>query len=717
MPQQTTMICGKLGPLVLSLILWWYALALVREAKGDGDTIGYDYEHLSGYDNHAQSNLPHWEHRGYHEYSPDHPELQYPEYHQEQSYAQTYKQDAHPQGGYTHHSLAYADHMSHHETQRVDEYRSHQRTDHTPTEQSHTEHGSQDAPLSPYGGVVRHGEAALPPQANNPTGVRNTRDNKPPELSPNLTEKLITIMDQYQYLYGLSPIKIYETPEVQPTRSAPQSPYDTTREAQAAQAAQAAQLARTAALGSNAAITATATVAPFKQTSLATISPISISRADPYLQEGKAAGASYGSAVQRARHKTESSKFEHRPINTNQPYQAESHHNGGYTAPENNWGRKQHHDPIEAYQKVYPNTSQQKNDLSVGLSATFNPSRLGYYNEDYGYGHGGGHTQQTFQRTNVPQQTVVQPPEEIVVTPVELSVLGENDLIPGLCSRVNLPNFRSDLVRRDLTGQRDFSYFYSTITRARVENNGISLNIYSVSETGEEKIFGEFRDVTGVYRAREISFTHPSHHSVDGQLSPLEMYIDHTDTTATGAQATTTLSVLFKYGVSNPFLANLISISSFPRAVGGRAIADTLLDVFDVLGSGDLAYLYNGSQTFLPCDPLHRWAIAYPPIEASALEINTIASALLNSTLALNEALGEVIPLVLGVSTTPGKGYFKMLKFDEFSEKVQSKWQKDMEKLNTFNLFKENALQPQFSNLDKDILGIQELNSLLKFKH
>jgi carbonic anhydrase len=143
--------------------------------------------------------------------------------------------------------------------------------------------------------------------------------------------------------------------------------------------------------------------------------------------------------------------------------------------------------------------------------------------------------------------------------------------------------------------------------------------------------------------AFEYVFHAPSEHTIDGQVYPLEMQILHKRPTGQMLG----ISVLFKYGDSNDFLAAVMKASpDVPKwhidsGAAQTAIDAAVADAFNlehvlskgaVHPGGDLTfYQYEGSLTAPPCTGGVDWYVSSEAITATKAEISHITAAIYGS--------------------------------------------------------------------------------------
>jgi len=176
----------------------------------------------------------------------------------------------------------------------------------------------------------------------------------------------------------------------------------------------------------------------------------------------------------------------------------------------------------------------------------------------------------------------------------------------------------------------------SSIAELRNDGHGIYL-------AGQRLDLGYVKNGDAEWVAKEYDFHAPAEHTLDGQVFPLEMQIMHKDASGKNTLA---VSILFKYGKSNPYLAALLAASNGTLPVWTKEGAPNLLvsgvhaDFFDleaVLPSGkhvhpgkDLTfYNYPGSLTSPPCTEGVDWWVTAEPVDATKAEIAAVRKAIL----------------------------------------------------------------------------------------
>jgi len=145
------------------------------------------------------------------------------------------------------------------------------------------------------------------------------------------------------------------------------------------------------------------------------------------------------------------------------------------------------------------------------------------------------------------------------------------------------------------------------------------------------------------YKAFTWEFHAPAEHTIDGQVFPLELQILHKD--ASGKMLG--VAVLFKYGKSNKFLADLQeAIPSMPMwnvehgtgkvtvtgANPGFFNLEEILPDGDVHPGGDMTfYNYEGSLTSPPCTGGVDWWVTSTPVDGSRDEIKHVRASILGT--------------------------------------------------------------------------------------
>ena len=127
---------------------------------------------------------------------------------------------------------------------------------------------------------------------------------------------------------------------------------------------------------------------------------------------------------------------------------------------------------------------------------------------------------------------------------------------------------------------------------------------------------------TEIFTADFISFHAPSEHRIQGHQFALEMQIRHSFVSApqglNSREANSSyaiVSVLYDLGAENDFLNDVLSNS--PQ-----------LDLLSAFPDGQISnyYLYEGSETFYPCEENVRWAVWAQPQQLSADQLTFFRS-------------------------------------------------------------------------------------------
>jgi carbonic anhydrase len=148
---------------------------------------------------------------------------------------------------------------------------------------------------------------------------------------------------------------------------------------------------------------------------------------------------------------------------------------------------------------------------------------------------------------------------------------------------------------------------------------------------------------TAEFEAYEWMVHTPSEHTIDGQLFPLEIQVLHKD--ASGKELA--VSVLFKYGASNKFLAavkdQVPEVQQWTVEAGKASMPlsgdkpdvfnlENILPMGDVHPGGDMTfYNYDGSHTQPPCKEGVSWWVSAEPVEATKDEIMNFRKAIIGA--------------------------------------------------------------------------------------
>jgi carbonic anhydrase len=175
-------------------------------------------------------------------------------------------------------------------------------------------------------------------------------------------------------------------------------------------------------------------------------------------------------------------------------------------------------------------------------------------------------------------------------------------------------------------------------TVAAFENDGHSLHF-------EEKgiNIGDVKIGKTEYKAFTYEFHAPAEHTIDGQVFPLELQILHKSPEG----KVLGVSVLFKYGASNKYLAAVkAAIPEMPmwnveHGMGKVTVKGDHPDFFnleeilpssDVHPGGDMTfYNYEGSLTSPPCTGGVDWWVTSTPVDGARDEIKHVRDAILGT--------------------------------------------------------------------------------------
>jgi carbonic anhydrase len=198
----------------------------------------------------------------------------------------------------------------------------------------------------------------------------------------------------------------------------------------------------------------------------------------------------------------------------------------------------------------------------------------------------------------------------------------------------------------DIAGQTKsvlwFDYYadprLSNTSKSTLENNGHGLMLDDPSlDLGYVKLGAS------EYEAYEYEFHAPSEHTIDGSAFPLELQILHKD--AKGNMLG--VSVLFKYGPSNPFLASIkTAVPEMPvwdqeKGTGKATVTGEHPDFFDLEavlpvskihpGKDLTFYNYEGSLTQPPCTQGVDWWVTAEAQDATKEEILHIRNSIMSA--------------------------------------------------------------------------------------
>mmetsp|Transcript_133639 Transcript_133639/g.236541 ORF Transcript_133639/g.236541 Transcript_133639/m.236541 type:complete len:401 (+) Transcript_133639:136-1338(+) len=186
----------------------------------------------------------------------------------------------------------------------------------------------------------------------------------------------------------------------------------------------------------------------------------------------------------------------------------------------------------------------------------------------------------------------------------------------------------------------------ATVAKLINDGHGISMDL---RENGMD--FGYVKIGHEEFQASEYLFHAPSEHTMDGATFPLELQIFNFDTSqagsGTGKDGLVGISIFFREGQSNPFLAALRAATqdvapAWSLEGGGaafRSISGEFTRAFDLEGiipridpsKTTAFYNYRGSLTQPPCTEGVDWWVLSRPIPASREEIRFLRKAIFTS--------------------------------------------------------------------------------------
>lgn len=116
------------------------------------------------------------------------------------------------------------------------------------------------------------------------------------------------------------------------------------------------------------------------------------------------------------------------------------------------------------------------------------------------------------------------------------------------------------------------------------------------------------------YVLKQFHFHHPSEHTIDGKVYPLEVHFVH----AAPDGDLAVVGVLFDEGQANP---NLDAIWSTAPVTEGETHIVSTVDVARFMPPASGAYRYEGSLTTPPCSETVHWTVMAQPVTASPSQI------------------------------------------------------------------------------------------------
>lgn len=141
-------------------------------------------------------------------------------------------------------------------------------------------------------------------------------------------------------------------------------------------------------------------------------------------------------------------------------------------------------------------------------------------------------------------------------------------------------------------------------------NNGHTIQVdavsgNSISLDGEE------------FELKQFHFHHPSEHTVDGEVFPMEVHFVH----ANGRGELAVLGVFLKEGTESSLLRPVWENMPYQKA-NARTISGVEVDIAGILPSDRAMFRYFGSLTTPPCSEIVKWVVFQEPMEASREQIS-----------------------------------------------------------------------------------------------
>jgi carbonic anhydrase len=153
---------------------------------------------------------------------------------------------------------------------------------------------------------------------------------------------------------------------------------------------------------------------------------------------------------------------------------------------------------------------------------------------------------------------------------------------------------------------------WTPATGATVVNNGHTLQV-NLSNAGGVTLDGK------AYTLKQFHFHHPSEHTIDGKVFPLEVHLVHA--AADGDLAV--VGVMLEEGAVNGSLDPIWSVAPIHE---GEVRVAAQIDPYTFLPSEAGAYRYEGSLTTPPCSETVHWTVMAKPATASAGQLAAFAS-------------------------------------------------------------------------------------------
>jgi len=146
----------------------------------------------------------------------------------------------------------------------------------------------------------------------------------------------------------------------------------------------------------------------------------------------------------------------------------------------------------------------------------------------------------------------------------------------------------------------------------QVVNNGHTLQV-NVNNAGGVRLEGKD------YALKQFHFHHPSEHTIDGKVYPLEVHFVHA--AADGDLAV--VGALFDEGAPNPALDAIWATAPVKE---GEAAMAAEIDALKFMPPKVGVYRYEGSLTTPPCSETVHWTVMSTPVTASPGQLAAFAS-------------------------------------------------------------------------------------------
>ena len=146
-----------------------------------------------------------------------------------------------------------------------------------------------------------------------------------------------------------------------------------------------------------------------------------------------------------------------------------------------------------------------------------------------------------------------------------------------------------------------------------VENNGHTIQASPKEEVKPMKLGDQ------EYTFKQFHFHAPSEHTFDHKNFPMEAHFVHQN----GQGDLAVLAVMFKEGAENPALTPLLAKS---LKAGEKTELSDKLDIGALLPKEQSHFRLNGSLTTPPCSEGVSWVVFKTPVEASAGQLQAMAT-------------------------------------------------------------------------------------------